>query len=143
MRKTALITIASVMLLHSCSLFIHDYEPIRYLIRGSSFTLAWDAPVTVNDSLSSIREICTGYRLYYREYYRDYIVPLGKWIFIAEIPYSRTPEFTIRSGDIPFGNLEFAVSAVYSDGSETAKHISTESSADPPTGWYVFWIETE
>lgn len=97
-------------------------------------TLAWNPPLSdiPNRSLEVI-----GYQIYYREH-GNY-----SWRLLGEVPASANPEFTLNKSELGPGVFDFAVSSVTESGSISPLHSSLDSNADPVSGWYVLWAESE
>lgn len=93
-------------------------------VAAESFTLAWDAPAGHSPA---------HYRLYYRgrgQYH---------WMPLQEIAAQAEPQFTVTRDVLDFGIWELAVSAIATDGTESALHSSMADDAQPVSGWYVQW----
>ena len=106
-------------------------EALEIVVKGSSFTLAWDpgGPDIPNNPNSAVQ-----YKVFYRNHGSYY------WRLLMEIESSGNPECFINSDIMDYGMYDFAVSAVSEQGSESALHSSLDSTANPFTGWYINWI---
>ena len=104
---------------------------MEILVKGDRLTLAWDPPKYAGSYAGS--EVAS-YRVYYRAR------GASSWTKIEEIEADSDLSLTITSEDLDFGYYEFAISAVYSADVESPLHSSTDTTADPNTGWYVNWI---
>ena len=98
-------------------------EPDQYVVTKAEITLAWDP---------SPSEVVS-YRLYYRNHGTE------EWIFIAEVPSSDAPEYTIAHASFGNGDFDFGVIAINVGAAESAIHSSLDSSAYPLNGWYLHW----
>jgi hypothetical protein len=101
--------------------------------KSPSLTLAWDPPLS--DILNRPTEVIS-YQLYCREHGTPY------WRFLGEIPASPHPEYCVQHSQIGDGSFDFAVRSVEKNGRASALHTSLDSSADPMSGWYVFWVQS-
>ena len=106
-------------------------ESMQILHKSTELTLAWDPPLT--DIPNRPTEVAA-YQIYSREHGTSY------WRFLGEIPASRHPEFTIEHESVGNGLYDFAVRAITVEGRASALHTSLDNSADPVSGWHVFWI---
>jgi hypothetical protein len=120
-----------LVLFISCSLFTSRYQPIEILVKGDTLTLAWDAPEYAGSYAGSVVET---YIVYYRTR------GAAEWKELREVEAEVSPSLTITNEDLDYGYYEFAVSAVDNDENESPLHSSTDTTADPITGWYVNWI---
>lgn len=118
----------------SCSLFAPHNDPIEISIVGDAFTLTWDPPVGTH--ASSLRHV-ESYELFHQEYPGPFF---QSWQQLSSVPAADSLEFRVTNEQLTPGTYVFAVRAVYADGSASSYHSSTESAADPPTGWYLRWI---
>ena len=98
-------------------------EPDQYVVTNAEITLAWDP---------SPSEVVS-YRLYYRNHGTE------EWIFIAEVPSSDAPEYTIAHASFGNGDFDFGVIAVSVGAAESAIHTSLDTTAYPISGWYLHW----
>lgn len=136
MRTAPIVAVVAVLTLVtlSCSFFGYTDEPLEVVIHGSSFTLHWDPPAGTGSS--SLLQL-----LSYELFYRPYPASFGSgWESLATVGGDDSLRFAVSSDHLDPGRYEFAVRAVFSDGSESDYHRSTESTADPPTGWYLNWL---
>ncbi len=131
--KEALFCISLLLLLSGCPLPI-DSEASMIRIKSATLTIAWDPP-DVNPHFSGYH--ASRYRIYYSEH------NAGSWHLLDEIPATKNPEFTIGHSAMGDGVYDFAISAVTSGGQESSFHTSLDVSADPMTGWYVWWMRNE
>lgn len=99
----------------------NPYSVIR--VTEPSFTLAWDASV---DPVSS-------YTVHYR------LHGASDWQLLGETASGDVLEYTIDNSQLPYGEYDFAVQAVYSDGVESTYHSSLDADAQPSSGWYLDW----
>lgn len=128
----AIVAVAAIVLCTACSLNTGIDGPQQIIHKGSTLSLAWDEPELPVGSL----EIVT-YNLYYRSR------GLTEWKNAGSVEASDSPGVSLSVEDIGYGVWEFAVSSVDSDGEESDLHASIDRSAEPFTGWYVFWIGSE
>ncbi len=124
----------SIIALHSgCKLNWNakTNESMEIIVKGSSFTLAWDSggPDIPNNPNSAVQ-----YKVYYRNHGSYY------WRLLMEIENSGSSECIINDEIMDYGVYDFAVSAVSEQGNESAFHSSLDSTANPFTGWYINWI---
>lgn len=106
-------------------------ESMQIVHKSDTLTLAWDPPATdIPDRPTEVE----AYQVYCREHGTSY------WRFLAEIPASRNPEYTIDHEYLGNGLYDFAVRAITVEGRASALHTSLDNSADPISGWHVFWI---
>ncbi len=91
--------------------------------------LSWDPP-SAQASLPG-SEVA----LYY-VYYRKHAV--GGWRLVGQVPAGPSPHITLQSSQIGSGAFDFAVSAATLGGSESRLHASSDASADPVGGWYLY-----
>ena len=91
--------------------------------------LSWDPP-SVQASLPG-SEIAL-YYVYYRKHGST------GWRLIGQVPASVHPGITLQSSQIGSGAFDFAVSAATLGGSESRLHASSDASADPIGGWYLY-----
>jgi hypothetical protein len=108
-------------------------EPTQILYKQPLLTLAWDPPVT--DFPGSPTEIAT-YQVFYQEHGSNY------WILLDEVPADRHPQCTIAHDRLKDGLYDFAIRAITVSGQVSPLHTSLDSSADPISGWYVFWVKS-
>lgn len=115
----------------SCKMVMGTDESLEIVIKGSSFTLAWDpgGPEIPNDPNRAVR-----YNVYYR------VHGSSSWYLLIKIESSGSPECLITNEYIDYGRYDFAVSAVSEQGSESAFHSSLDRTANPFCGWYINWI---
>jgi hypothetical protein len=109
-------------------------EATQILYKQPQLTLAWDPPLTDIPGMST--EIAT-YQVFYQEH------GSGCWILLDEVPADRHPRFTIAHDRLKDGLYDFAIRSVTVDGRLSPLHTSLDSSADPISGWYVFWVESD
>ena len=96
----------------------------RQIVEDSSFTIAWDAPESAE---------VTGYRVYYRVHNETV------WTMLDEIDETSL-EYTVTYPELEYGEYEFAVTALSSDG-ESDYHTSLDTTALPDVGWFLDWRE--
>lgn len=117
--------------LSTCSFLLAPptYSPREIMVNGNSVTIEWDNP----EHLAGDERI---------ESQRIYIRSHGSfnWRLLDEINYSETPSYTVRRGSLEPGKYDFGVSIVTSNGIESSIHSSLDSSASPPSGWYIYWV---
>lgn len=99
----------------------NTYSVIR--VSDPSFTLAWDASV---DPVSS-------YTVHYRTHGE------ADWNLLGETGSGDILEFTVDETLLAYGEYDFAVQAVYSDGQASTYHTSLDGDAEPTSGWYLDW----
>ena len=108
--------------------------PQMIKITSAQVTIAWDNPViNLRNGPFSI----THYNIYYKEHHN------WTWIYLDSIEYSETPEYTLYHEVIGNGMYDIAVSAVYSNSTESAYHSNLDQTATPFCGWYIYWIYNE
>ena len=131
--KEALFCISLLLLLSGCPLPT-DSEATMLHIKSATLTLAWDPPV-VNSHFPEYHT--SRYRLYYSEHNAN------NWLMLDEIPATRNPEITISHSTLGDGVYDFAVSSVMSNGLESSFHTSLDWSANPASGWFVWWMRND
>jgi len=109
-------------------------ESMQILYKSSDLTLAWDPPLT--DIPNRPTEV-EKYQIYYREH------GTSEWEILGDIPASSHPEYTVDHDLLGDGLYDFAIRAITQSGQASALHSSLDSNADPVSGWYVFWVNTE
>lgn len=104
---------------------------LEIIVKGKSFTLAWDSggPEIPNDPNKTVQ-----YNIYYRAHGLLY------WNFLTTVKSKRNPDCQITNKILDYGRYDFAVKAVNGKGEESAFHSSLDATANPFTGWYVNWI---
>ena len=107
---------------------------MQILHKSTELTLAWDPPIT--DIPNGPTEVAK-YQIYYREHDTSY------WRFLDEIPASPHPEYTIDHERVGDGLFDFAVRAISVEDRVSPLHSSTDSNADPVSGWYVLWVGSQ
>lgn len=93
----------------------------KLTISGPKFTLAWD-----DDSPSK-----NLYNVYSRPH------NTSSWDTLAA--GLESPSLVITSGQLTYGEYDFAVCSISIDGSESPQLTSLAPSAIPTTGWYLLW----
>ena len=114
-----------------------SFKPAEYnqvMQKSAQLTLAWDPPLT--DITGRPTEV-ESYRIYYREYGTFY------WRVLDEAPANENPQYTVEHEQLEDRLYDFAVRAVTVSGQESPLHSSLDNSADPMSGWYVFWVESD
>ena len=98
---------------------------------GPSAALGWDNPNVA--ALPETPSAVSYFEVYYRRYGRR------EW---RELGTTENAETTISftNTDLPYGQYEFAVSAVTNDGKRSELHLSSDFDAWPTGGWYFNWI---
>ena len=109
-------------------------EPMQILHKSADLTLAWDPPLT--DIPNRPTEV-EKYQIYCREHGTSY------WRFLDNVLASPHPEYTVEHGLLGDGLYDFAIRAITQSGQASPLHSSLDSNADPVSGWYVFWVNTE
>ena len=109
-------------------------EHMQIVQKYPKLTLAWDPPLS---GIPNRQSEVVNYQIYYREHGTDY------WRFLAEIPATPHPEYTVEHRQLGNGLFDFAVSAVTKSGQASPLHSSLDSSADPISGWYVLWAQSD
>jgi len=109
-------------------------ESMQILYKSSDLTLAWDPPLT--DIPNRPTEVAK-YQIYCREH------GTSEWEILGDIPASPHPEYTVEHGFLGDGLYDFAIQAITQNGLASPLHTSLDSNADPASGWYVFWVNTE
>ncbi len=102
--------------------------------KSAQLTLAWDPPLT---DITGMPTEVDSYRIYYREHGTFY------WRILGEAPANENPQYTVEHEQLGDGLYDFAVRAVTVSGQVSPLHSSLDSSADPMSGWYVFWVESD
>jgi hypothetical protein len=105
-------------------------KPSQIIYKQPQLTLAWDPPAT--DIPGTSAEVAK-YQVLYQEHGSNC------WILLDEIPSDRHPQYTIVHDRLKDGLYDFAIRAITVNGQFSALHTSLDSSADPISGWYVFW----
>jgi hypothetical protein len=125
MKNPLLPTILICMLLSvSCSLGIHfpvvspRVQAIQW--HGEVLKLSWDEDPLAED-----------YNLSYRYYESQQVFTVSKSFQEAEA--------VLEKEDFGNGSFEFGIQSCYSDGSCSQIYWSTDSTADPSTGWFLEW----
>jgi hypothetical protein len=108
-------------------------EFMQLVHKSSRLTLAWDPPLS--DIPNRPSEVAS-YQIFCREHGSFY------WRFLGEVQASPNPEYTVEHGQLGDGLFDFAVRAVTVSGQASALHTSLDSSADPVSGWYVLWAQS-
>ncbi len=62
---------------------------------------------------------------------------------MGSINSSDNPYFTVKHSDVGDGVYVFAVSTVGEGGGQSPLHTSLDYTADPISGWYVWWMKNE
>ena len=109
-------------------------EYIQIVHKSPRLTLAWDPPLT--DSPNRPTEVAS-YVIYYREH-----GTIG-WQLLDEIPANENPQYTVDHKQLGDGLYDFAIRAIAVGGDSSPLHSSLDSSADPISGWYVFWVKSD
>ena len=123
--------ISAAAALTGCPLFGYVNGPERYVLWGSELVLAWDPPAGVGPGTRIV-----GYTLFYRDYPNVYG---STWKELGTS--TRSPRvFRVDGASLPPGQYEFAIRSVDEYGNYSDMHTSTDSHADPPTGWYLQWL---
>jgi hypothetical protein len=116
-------------LVAGCSLFAPVEGPLQLIITSDTLNIAWDPPAA-----TPLQPAVVEYNVYYRMH------GATDWNSLSSVKSSETPGFSIEHGDLEFGLWEFAVSSIDENGEESGFHTSIDRTAEPFTGWYVFWI---
>lgn len=140
MKATSLIklvvSVTLMLLITGCnwirSISLGEHAPIVH--KYQQLTLAWDPPLS--DSPSRPTEV-VAYQIYYRNHNDFY------WRLLSEVKASSHPEYTLKRGELGTGIFDFAVCAIAADGSSSPLHTSLDSNADPVSGWYLIWAESD
>ena len=114
-----------------------EFKPavsLQIVHTSAQLTLAWDPPVT--DIPRSPSEVGS-YRIYCRDRGTLY------WRYLGEVEADLHPQHTISHDTLGDGLYEFAVQAVTIEGRVSPLHTSLDSSADPISGWYAFWLKSD
>jgi hypothetical protein len=90
-------------------------------VAGESFTLAWN-----DDSSTTVT-------------FKVYSRPHGSTDWTSLATSIEAPTLTVTTSMLVFGNYDFAVSRIASDGVESPLHTSFDASAVPASGWYLSW----
>ncbi len=107
--------------------------PFLLTARSESVILAWH-PAVLDIPNSSVAE-AKSYRVYYT------FIGSTNWLLLAEVQATDNPRYTIHFKDLQGeGDYAFAVQAVMMDGRASPLHASTDFTASPPSGWYLFWM---
>jgi hypothetical protein len=119
----SIVLFAIIIIVIGCQNSILDIKASqiqKITISGPKFTLAWD------DSSQG---------LIYNVYSR--IHNTFTWAKLAV--GLENPSLVVTSGQLTYGDYDFAISSVTSDGIESPLLTSQSSSAIPSTGWYLVW----
>jgi hypothetical protein len=118
-----------VVLLSGCVL----YDPAAFLggtahaemIESSAdqITLQWDPPA------SDVAKYIVSYRIHGDT----------DWVPLGETPAVALPEFPVLYTQLGDGDFDFGIVAENAVGAQSNVHISTDPTAQPPTGWYLHW----
>ena len=102
--------------------------------KSASLTLQWDPPA--NDVHHNPNRAAS-YIIYYRDYGANY------WRVLDIIPADANPQYTVEHARLGDGAYVFAVQSISASSSRSPIHTSLDNSADPLSGWYVFWVKSE
>ena len=119
-------------LLAGCRLFGYIGEPERYVMWGDELVLAWDPP----GGFSAGPRV-TGYTLLYRAYPP---AAASEWVELGTVSASGPRRFRVNGSTLAPGRYEFGIRSVDEHDNVSDIHRSTDSHADPPTGWYLEWL---
>ena len=109
-------------------------EYIQILYKSPRLTLAWDPPLT---DIPNMPTAVASYVVYYRDH------GTFDWQVLDEILANENPQYTVEHEQLGDGLYDFAISAITVGGQVSPLHSSLDSSADPISGWYVFWVKSE
>lgn len=108
-------------------------QPLMVRVETSFLTIKWDPPhQTISHSP------------YYPDKYIVYYADFGtsNWIRLGEIDAKDNPHFTVKHSDVGDGLYVFAVRVVTKN-YRSSFHTSLDYTADPISGWYVWWMKNE
>ena len=113
---------------------VRSTGPLEIRLQQENLTLAWDhSGSAIPHSQSAVDR----YRLYFREQGSRLAT------MVAEVRSPQNPTFMISADEVlgarAVGAYEFGVSSVTRRGEESPIHWSTDYSARPRGGWYVYW----
>jgi hypothetical protein len=109
--------------LYNPSAFVQHADEIASI--ANQLTLQWNPPTSGPTPVS--------YTLEYR------IHGTTTWQFLATLPATSQPGYTIQHSVLGNGSFDFAVSATDSTGATSPLHTSLDQSADPTSGWFISW----
>ena len=103
-------------------------------VKTSYLTFEWDPATGV---IPASPQYPQSYKIYYSEFGKS------NWILLGSINSSDNPYFTVKHSDVGDGVYVFAVSTVGEGGGQSPLHTSLDYTADPISGWYVWWMKNE
>ena len=133
MKVAVICIILSGLLIFGCTIPYID-APLIMRIKSASLTIVWDAPVI---NLPGSPNYVSSYRIYYSRY------GTSDWRLLGETPAPENPSFTVPHSSVGDGRFVFAVSSLNTIGEESELHTSLDMSADPQSGWYIWWIRND
>jgi hypothetical protein len=135
MKKTVRLLLLPFLILVSFLSGCALYDPTAFL-KGSpaakaivvessadQVTLQWDPPA------SEVTKYIVSFRIHGET----------NWVPLGEVPASPAPEFPVQYAVLGDGDFDFAIIAENSVGEQSNVHISTDPTAQPPSGWYLRW----
>ncbi len=108
-------------------------ESMQIVHKSPKLTLAWDPPQS--DFPNRSTQVIS-----YQVYFRDH--GTTEWYFLDEVEGVPHPEYTIDHMVLGNGQYDFAVQATLVGGQSSPLHTSLDSSANPVSGWYVLWANS-
>jgi hypothetical protein len=107
-----------------------SYNGLQMEVRsGKSNVIYWSAPEPSTDSVK-----------YYELYYHG--EQTSGWTLLkGNIPPATNPEVTVQRDSLPAADSVFFFSVKYytKSGASSSLHSSTDSTASPAGGWFMFW----
>jgi hypothetical protein len=103
-------------------------------VKTAFLTIRWDPPTRL---VRGSPKFPQRYNIYYSNFGES------NWTLLGSIQATDHPSFTVKHSDVGDGVYVFAVSTVGIGGGESIKHTSLDYTANPITGWYVWWMKNE
>ncbi len=103
-------------------------------VKTSYLTIEWDPATGVTPGNPLYPQ---SYKIYFSEFGKS------NWILLGSVNSSNNPYFTVKHSDVGDGAYVFAVRTVSVGGGQSPLHTSLDYTADPISGWYVWWIKNE
>lgn len=128
----AVLCIGTFGVLTGCRALLSEGNgPVEVTRVGPSATLGWDNP-----NPGALRETPSAVS-HFEVYYRSY--GTREWRKLGTAENAETT-ISFNNRNLPYGQYEFAVSAVRNDGKRSQFHLSSDFEAWPTGGWYFNWI---
>ncbi len=103
-------------------------------VKTSYLTIEWDPPTGVIPASPLYPH---SYNIYYSEFGKS------NWVLLGSSNSSDNPYFTVNHSDVGDGVYVFAVSTVSVGSGHSPLHTSLDYTADPLTGWYIWWFKND